>query len=437
MNTIPAPERTAHLLCVDDEPNILSALRRLFRGSPYTVDTAPSGAEALLRLAEAPYDIVISDMRMPGMDGAELLEQVRLRWPDTVRIMLTGFSDMASTVAAINQGEIFRYLAKPWNEAELLHTVEQALERKRLKDERDRLLQVTREQNEALAQMNGELEARVARRTESLAQVNAQLHRAWLTSIKVFTGLMEMRSGGLAGHARRVAELARDIARQLGLNSAEVQDVFLAGLLHDVGKLGLPDTVLTLPLREMTPAELGQYRQHPTLGEQALMPLENLQAAARFVRAHHERHDGRGFPDGLQGDEIPLGARILALANDVDNQLNGRHGTKPLPLATVRQRVGELRATRYDPAVVDAWLGLAQGRTPAQAQTVGVADLRPGDVLTQDWINADGLLMLATDRELDARLIEQIRQYQVRAVQPIRLHIRHRPPAPDTPCDAG
>ena len=427
MSTPPTSNVPARLLCVDDEPNILSALRRVFRGQPYVVETAASGAEALERLAQAPCDGVISDMRMPGMDGAELLERVRQRWPETVRILLTGFADITSTIAAINQGEIFRYLAKPWNEAELLHTVEQALARKRLADERDHLLQVTREQNLQLTRLNGELEARVAQRTEALARSNAQLHRAWLTSIKVFTGLMEVRSGGLAGHARRVGELARDIARQMALSDADVQDVFLAGLLHDVGKLGLPDAVLNQPLRHMSTTELAHYRQHAALGEQALMPLENLQAAARLVRSHHERWDGRGHPDGLHGEQIPLGARILALANDLDNLLHGRHTKQALSLAAARQQVIDLRDARYDPVVVQAWLSLGQAAATTIDQTVGVADLQPGDTLTEDWVNAEGMLMLAADRELDAKLIEQIQQYQTRVSQPIRLHVRHRP----------
>lgn len=436
MSTPPTILPLARILCVDDEANILSALRRLFRGV-HTVEIAASGTEALKRLAAARYDVVISDMRMPGMDGATLLEQVRQRWPDTVRILLTGFADVDSTVAAINQAEIFRYLSKPWNDAELLHTVEQALTRKHLKEERDRLLALTRQQNEELVELNRALEDRVAQRTEALAKANDQLHRAWLTSIKVFTGLMEMRGGGLAGHARRVAELAREMARQMGLNDAEVQDVFLAGLLHDVGKLGLPDAVLTKSLREMSPAEVHQYRTHAALGEQALMPLENLQKAARFVRSHHERYDGRGQPDALVGEQIPLGARILALANDLDNLLHGRLAQKSVQLNLVREQVIELRGARYDPSVVDAWLALLQRPAASVELSVGAAELQPGDILSQDWVNADGMLMLAAERELDARLIEQIQQYQARAAQPVRLHVRHRPEAPHAPHHVG
>lgn len=434
---VAAPATGAAVLCVDDEPNILSALRRLFRGTPHRVETANSGAEALEKLAAGSFDIVISDMRMPEMDGAALLEQVRLRWPQTVRIMLTGFADMPSTVAAINRGEIYRYLAKPWNEGELLHTVDQALERKRLREERDRLLDVTRQQNEALTQLNADLETRVELRTQELAQANVRLQRYWLTSIKIFTSLMELRGGVLAGHARRVADVARRIALQMGLSGAEAQDVFLAGLLHDVGKLSLPDAVLAKPLKDMNAADLVHYRKHPALGEQALMPLENLHAAAQFVRSHHERHDGRGFPDGLHGEQIPLGARILALANDLDNLLQGRHGNAPLAPHEARQRVQELRELRYDPAVVDAWLAI--DNSPAQPQdcVVTVGELLPGDVLAQDWVNADGLLLLAADRELDARLIQQIRLYQAKEPVLIRLHIRNRQESSDAPRHAG
>lgn len=426
MNTQLSQGGQGRVLCVDDEPNILAALQRVFRGSGLWVRTASSGAEALGLLAADVYDVVISDMRMPEMNGAELLEAVRLRWPDTARIMLTGFSDASSTLAAINRAEIFRYLAKPWNDEELLHTVAQALERKRLKTERDQLLLQTQEQNQALARLNDELELRVTQRTEALAQANLQLHRAWLTSIKVFTGLMETRSGGLAGHGRRVAELARGIARQMRLTEQEQKDVFLGGLLHDVGKLGLPDAVLTKRLRDFSPAELAQYRQHITLGEQALMPLENLQAAASLVRSHHERFDGRGQPDGLHGEQIPLGARILALANDVDNMLNGRHSPLPMPVDVVRQRVIDSSENRYDPAVVAAWVALLNLQAATPDRLLSVTELRPGDVLAQDWTDTNGLLLLAAEQVLDLRLIEQIRKYQAIERQALRLYVHPR-----------
>jgi response regulator RpfG family c-di-GMP phosphodiesterase len=165
----------AVVLFVDDEPSILSALRRLFRPQGYTILTAESGAAGLAALEQQPVDLVVSDMRMPVMDGAQFLEQVRSRWPEVMRILLTGYADVTSTIAAINRGEIFRYIAKPWNDEEIILTVREALEHRRLKAENTRLLALTRAQNEELLRLNTGLEAQVASRTAELSQTLAML----------------------------------------------------------------------------------------------------------------------------------------------------------------------------------------------------------------------------------------------------------------------
>ena len=157
----------ATLLFVDDEPGILSSLRRLFRPHGYRILVAESGALGLAELEKTPVDLVISDMRMPEMDGATFLKAVRQRWPDTVRILLTGYADVTSTVAAINEGEIYRYVSKPWDDNEIVNTVREALERYRLKQENLRLTALTQSQNEELKGLNASLEQKVAERTPS------------------------------------------------------------------------------------------------------------------------------------------------------------------------------------------------------------------------------------------------------------------------------
>jgi len=237
----------AVLLLVDDEPGILNALRRLLRPEGYRILTADSGMAGLALLEQEPVDLVISDMRMPQMDGAAFLSQVRQRWPDAVRILLTGYADVSSTIAAINQGEIYRYIAKPWDDNEIVLTVRQALEQGRLKRENARLLALTEKQNVELRQLNEGLEALVEQRTGELRQTvsflelaQSELKKSFLNSISVFSGLMEMRNGSISGHSRRVAEQARRLARRARLNEAEVQDIVFAALLHDIGKLGWP-----------------------------------------------------------------------------------------------------------------------------------------------------------------------------------------------------
>ena len=209
------------ILCVDDEPNILSALRRLFRPQGYTVRVAGGGAEGLTVIDAERIDLIISDMRMPGMDGAAFLAEACKRQPDAVRLLLTGYADMESTIAAINAGHIARYISKPWNDQDVLLTVREALERRALQREKTRLEALTKAQNEELRSLNASLEQKVEARTAELRGAHEKLKQNFLTSIRVFSNLIELREGGtVCGHSRRVADVARKLAVKLGLKAA-------------------------------------------------------------------------------------------------------------------------------------------------------------------------------------------------------------------------
>lgn len=262
---------------------------------------AEGGAEGLEILRSEPVDLVISDMRMPHMDGVQFLKAVKQEWPDAVRILLTGYADIGSTIDAINQGEIYRYITKPWTDEDMVLTVRQALERKALEREKERLEALTLEQNEALRQLNESLETKVQERTADLQQANEKVKQSFLTAVKIFSTLMEMRHPILAGHSRRVAAVARSMAIQMGMSNMGVQNVFVAGMLHDIGKIGFTDALLTRPVRTMGPEELDVYRKHPLDGENALMALDELAPITKLVRHHHERFDGLGFPDSAEG----------------------------------------------------------------------------------------------------------------------------------------
>lgn len=424
---------TSKILCVDDEQNILAALLRVFRPHGYQVSTAASGDQALLMLEQEPVDVVISDMRMPGMDGTALLEQVRTRWPQTVRLLLTGHSDIDATIGAINRGEIHRYIGKPWDESELLLIVRQALERKSLEQHKRRLEALTRKQNGELKVLNATLEQKVAERTaqlqqaaDALATSNGKLKANFLTSLKVLSNLIEMREAEFAGHSRRVTEYARRIGDRLGVDARDAQDIFLAGLLHDIGKIGLSDAVL----RRATSASEDEvplaYRKYPLRSEQALMPFEDLRGAAVIIRSHHERFDGRGFPDGLAGTAIPLGARVLAVAKDYDAAQIGTLSRHRMPADAARGRIVQGRATLYDPEVVDALLDvLDAANAPARLDMrVASSDLVAGMVLSRDLVTFDGILLLTADRVLDESVVQRIHDYQTLSdAKPLTIYI--------------
>ena len=439
------PGTVPTVLCVDDEPNILAALRRLFRPAGYRVLTAPGGAAALALLEEtcsadgagtgAGIDLVISDMRMPEMDGAQFLERVRARWPDTMRLLLTGYSDVSAILAAINRGEIYRYITKPWDDNDMLLVVHHALERRSIGREKDRLEALTRRQNAELAALNESLEAKVQARTaellasrDAVIASNDKLKSNFITTIKMFSSMIEMRDASLAGHSRRVADLARRIAIKMGLAPQPTQEVFIAALLHDIGKIGFSDELLATAVNRLAGEQLGAFRKHPLRAEQLLMPLEELRGVAAILRAHMERFDGAGFPDGALGLASPPGARILALASDYDNlQIGALVQRRVLP-DDAKQMVYDSSGKRYDPAVVAAFRAVMDGDPVEQPHDLAMpsSQLLPGMVLSRDLVSRDGLMLLSAEHVLDLRLIRQVQDFETKSAA--RLAIRVWPP---------
>jgi response regulator RpfG family c-di-GMP phosphodiesterase len=410
-----AAPATRTVLCVDDEKNILAALRRLFRAHGYEVLTEESARAGLALLESRAADVVISDMRMPEMDGVEFLEQVRLRSPASMRLLLTGNADVRLILDAVNRGEIYRYITKPWDDHEMLLVVRHALERKAMVEEQQRLEALTQHQNEQLRELNQGLEAKVAARTAELEASNDKLKRNFLTSIQVFSSIIELRGANLSGHSRRVADLARRLARRLDVDARETQQIFIAGLLHNIGKVGFSDAMLEMPVSRMNGDLLGLYRRYPERGEQLLMPLEELREAAALVRSHQERFDGEGFPDRLAGLDIPLGARILALASDFDNLQIGVLAERDLRPDQAAKLVIDSRGKRYDPTVVAAFEELVSGRVPVEPtndRALRVHELRPGMRTARDLVRSDGSLLLSADHVLTERMVRQLSDFE-------------------------
>lgn len=427
----PVAETPPVVLFVDDEANILSALKRLFRPQGYVIYIADSGAAALAMLEKEHVDLIVSDMRMPEMNGAQLLEQVRNRWPDTVRILLTGYSEMSATVDAINKGGIYRYIAKPWEENDLTMTVRNALDGKRLEHEKQRLETLTQKQNEELVQLNASLEEKVAQRTVEIQKTMDRLKKSFIASIQVFSNLMELRDGATAGRSRRVGDMGRRIALAMGLTEIEAQEVMVAGLLHDIGKLALPDQLFKKPFSILSAAERNEVCKHPINGQAALMALDHLKGAAKLIRSHREHFDGHGYPDGLSGAEIPLGARILAVATDFDALQCGSLLNKKLGAAEALKAIGEGSGKNYDPAVVEACLaqfGLLGERTPQDnpkhEETITAAELQPGMVLAHDLMARAGIMLISKEFMMDEQLIKQIRDYELEEGNALNIRIR-------------
>ena len=411
------------LLFVDDERNILSSLRRLFRPLNYTIHLASSGREGLEILKEHPIDLIVSDMRMPEMDGAQFLAEAAKLYPESVRILLTGFSDLTSTIDAINKGKIYRYLSKPWEDTEITLAVHQALKTKRLEREKQQLLDLTERQNTELKDLNENLEAKVLARTEEVQQTAdmldlayKELNESYQHTIRVFSSLISMREHLSSRQSQKVAELARAIAKAKKMDADDVRDIYFAGLLHELGKLSLPDYLLDRPVFSLNRGGREKYQRHPIKGQSALMAVEALQPAGSLIRAHEEYYDGSGFPDHLKGEDIPLGARILSIAKDFYGYQSGKLLTNTLSAKSALERIQQHSGKQYDPSLVPILMALVNKRLediPQQKELhINSEQLAPGMKLSRDVYSRNDMLLLTKGRVLSETLIRKLIQLE-------------------------
>ncbi len=313
------------LLLVDDEASILKALKRLFRREGYKILTAEGGQQALdlLQQADQSVSLIISDQRMPGMNGATFLAQSMALCPDAMRFLLTGYSDMDAVVDAVNKGKINKYLAKPWNDAEILMLVREALSQVELKLENVRLTTLTQRQNQELEDLNKSLEEKVNERTwalkyqnKMLQDMNSGLEKSLMETIRLLLSLVESSNPRLGSYMKAVGQLARQIAATARFDESMQNQVEMAGLVHDIGLLGMPEAILEKDERSMSTDEFDAYTQHPEVAALSLSSVEGLKEISQIVSQHHENLDGSGFPHKAMGDDLSMGARVLAVAAD-------------------------------------------------------------------------------------------------------------------------
>lgn len=425
-------ERPRLVLTVDDEPSILSAMRRFLRLHGISCVQATSGKAGLQMLKTHDIDLVISDMRMPEMDGAEFLEKVKQHDPDVMRILLTGYSDIDSTIEAINRGSIHRYLTKPWDEQELILAIRDALNRRQLVRENEELRTRLADQNVQLRDANTTLEARVAERTAELVQINEMLESAYtdlddtcIAAFNVLSGLVDLRCND-AGHSRRVAEVSKEVALRLGMSEKEARDVYLAGLVHDIGMIGYPDEMLSKVESAYTPDETKRHQRHTLEGETALMAMKNFGAVTKIVRQHHERVDGKGFPDGLAGGNICLGARILAATSVLDQLHHGALGDQRHRDDAACEMILGAAGTRFDRSVAETLVKVWQEmQVAAQADVeIDALDLKVGMVLARDLLSGTGAVLLASGFIFDEKVVAQVTGYAKRQDVRMALWIR-------------
>ncbi|HWL30477.1 MAG TPA: HD domain-containing phosphohydrolase [Burkholderiaceae bacterium] len=415
----------ATLLLVDDEENITRSLKRTLRNRPYRVLSTHAAADALKILQNEHVDVVVSDSRMPDMDGPTLLAQIQGRWPDTMRILLTGYTDITATIKAINEGRIHRYISKPWDDADLCTAIEQVLDYKALKAEREQLLHLTHEQNLALQSANETLELRVQERTaelaqasESLRQAHDELQRSYVTATEVFSSLISQRLPQDRQTNNEVITLVRAFSKAHKLPREQADDLAMGAALYNIGKLAWPDPLLLVPYDRLHRDDRERYRNYPRDGERLLMALEPAQNAATLIRHHQERWDGDGFPDRLAGPSIPLGSRILKMAVDFVEMQRGMVLSRALSRDDVIASMPKYAGRLYDPLLCAEFIEVARrvgtddtelDETVLALETLTVS---PDMIIARDLHAANGMLLLKQGKVLTESLIDKLRAFE-------------------------
>lgn len=326
------------ILVVDDDVLILAALSRILQAEGYEVVTHN---DPVLAAREVGFHVVLTDFMMPYLNGIELLSALREKNPRAVRLMLTAAADFRTASEAVNRGEVFRLLGKPWALSDLTSSVRQAFEHFRLVEANERLTREVAEKNAELLTINRELEHRVVERTTGL--------------LDGLISALDYRDTETQWHSRRVSLYARRLAEEIGLSGPALDVVEQGALLHDIGKIGVRDSILLKP-GPLTPDEWVEMRRHPEFGYRMLAKMPYLHEAALIVLQHQERWDGKGYPANLQREDIVIGARIFCLVDTLDAITSDRPYRKGRPLSVAKDEVRRCAGTQFDPALAEAFL---------------------------------------------------------------------------------
>ncbi len=328
----------SRILIVDDETEITAILSDLFEGQ-YDCTTAGSAEEALDLLVGREFELVVSDITMPGMSGLDMIPHIKRNSPNTVVVMISGMQTMESAIDALRLGA-FDYLMKPFDLRQVEAVVKRALEHQDLIVAKQRY--------------EDHLEELVDQRTAELDRALNSLEDAYRSTLKALTAALETRDLETSGHSERVVTYSLRLGREYGLSSTLTKSLEFGSLLHDIGKIGVPDLILRKPAK-LTPEEWVLMRQHPVHGQQILRGIEFLEGAARVVAQHHEKWDGSGYPLGLSGEDIDICARIFAVADAFDAITSDRVYRKGKPYQAAADELDAWAGKQFDPKVVEAF----------------------------------------------------------------------------------
>lgn len=332
------------VLIVDDEPIIRDILTKVVGSQGYQCDTASNGKEAMARLLEIEYEMVLSDMRMPEMDGFCLLKHVMANHTDTAVIMITAVSDAHSAVDAMTAGA-YDYVTKPFNTFDLRSKIAKAIERRKLVLEN--------------REYQSFLESRVRQQTADIKEALDRIEIAYSHTLEALISALDAREQETLRHSKRVSEYTLLIARNLGIPKTDLVDIARGSLLHDIGKIGISDNILLKPAK-LTEEEWVEIRKHPAIGYAIINKIDFLAGASEMLLQHHERFDGTGYPGKLKGEQILLGARIFALVDTFDAMTSDRPYRKALTYQDAYDEIVRYSGRQFDPHIVECFRKIPQ-----------------------------------------------------------------------------
>jgi len=333
------------ILIVDDEEKVRSILLNHLENEGSECVTSPNAFDALNKIRKQNFSLVISDVMMPGMSGIELLRLVKQQDPETAFIMITGLMDIHTAVDSLRIGAL-DFITKPFELLSVRRAVNRALERRRL------LIQNRCHQEE--------LERKVEERTSELNDALHDVEESYKITLEALVMALDAREHETSAHSQRVREYTLTLAQNLGLKEETLIQLGRGALLHDIGKIGVRDSILLKP-GKLTDAEWVEMKKHPQIGHEILQNINFLAPAAEIVLCHQERWDGKGYPMGMVGSDIPLGARIFAVVDTLDAMTSDRPYRKALSFDTALKEIHSCSGTQFDPHVTDAFLSILPG----------------------------------------------------------------------------
>lgn len=412
MSSNPAvPLETPHrILVVDDEGIVLVALREILMREGYQVITHSNPLQALEALKKEEFSVIITDQQMPVLTGLEFLAQARRMQPDATRILITAVLNLDTVIDAINKGEIYRFVVKPWLREELLATLKSAVQRFELTCRNQILQASTLAMNEKLRQLNTSLEeqvSRVAEQNKELEKLNQELRQDLQRGVLLSVRMLEKFSPLLAAQSRRTAEICRVMGESLNLSATSREVLEAAGAVANIGMVAIPRDLIRKSQDspdKLTPAERASLEQHPVVGQEILESVRQFKAVGELVRAHHERFDGGGYPDRLAGKEIPSLAGLVGIASHfaevrIQNQA---------AVDAIQLEAGAV----FDPASVRTFLSVLPRILGLRRQLeVPVSDLRPGMILAKGIYTPSGSLVLPEGQQLTETSIGSLQNH--------------------------